>query len=420
MCTLRQRSLHLLSAIGSGLLCFVVILSPVSALSNEPIRIGVIDAFSGPAAAFGEPALMGWKMAVAEINASGGLHGRKIELVARDDEFTEEKAAVAARELILKDEVDFLGGTSSSTCALAVSEIAREHGKIFMVHIARSDRITGEKGHRYVFRACPNSLIEGKSGARYAKHKKYLKWFIVGEDYEYGRSIAQGFWEELHRLVPNAEKLGEIWVPLKTADYSSFIRDIMAREPTAIFVAFGVSGMTRFLKQAEKAGLLEKRRVFLNLMADPVLIADLGDTPLSENAFGSTSYLWSYPDTPENKDFVQKYTRFAGSNGGSSSLMPPGFAFFGGYCSARFLAEAMKKTGSSETESVIAALEGMTIATPVGPIEMRSCDHQAVTPTYWGRIQNAKGFSQPLLLAPSGAVAKDLLPACNEIGLLRK
>src|SRR5208337_3478149 len=274
---------------------------PILGFAAEPIKIGVIDALSGPAkAAFGEPGVLGWQMAAEDINSRGGLNGRLIEIIAKDSQFSDAKALAAAEELILKEGVHFLGGTSNSASALAVSNLAKGHKKIFMVHVSRSERITGEQGHRYVFSACPNTIIEGKSGARYAKYRKYLKWFIVGEDYEYGHSIARNFWE----------KLGEAWVPLGTADYSPNMQEIMAKKPSAVFVAFGASGMGRFMSQAVKAGLLDKTRLFLNLMADPALNAQLADTPLGENALGSSGYLWYYPNTPENKEFVREYYAF--------------------------------------------------------------------------------------------------------------
>ncbi|MEW6402662.1 MAG: ABC transporter substrate-binding protein [Chloroflexota bacterium] len=394
-------------------------LHPVSCLAEGSIKIGVIDTFSGPAAVFGKPALVGWKMAAEEINSSGGLNGLRIEVIARDDEFTDDKARAAAEELISKEQVDFLGGTTSSGCALAISEVARENKKIFMVHVARSDRITGEKGHRYVFRAAPNSVIDGKSGARYAKYKGYLKWFIIGEDYDYGRSIAENFWQEFVKLQPKAEKLGEAWVPLKTEDFTPSIREMMKKPTSAVYLAIGVSGMARYMKQAAEAGGLEKIRSFLVLLPDPVMVQSVADTPLGDNIFGSTSYLWYYPNTLANKEFVQKYMELEKKEG-TSNPIPPGTSVFGGYCSARFLAEAIKKAGSLDTEKVVNALEGITIQTPIGPITMRACDHQALTPTYWGRVQNTRGFILPSLMSPYDVVPADLLPRCDEIISSRK
>lgn len=406
--------------VGVCILFLVLAACPIPGLADEPIKIGVIDAMSGPAkAAFGEPAMLGWQMVAEEINSKGGINGRTIEIILRDDKFSDSKALAAAEELIRKEGIHFLGGTSNSAAALNVSSFAKDQKKIFMVHISRSERITGEKGHRYVFAACPNTVIEGKSGASYAKYRKYLKWFIIGEDYEYGHSIAENFWKELQKLQPAVEKVGEAWVPLGTTDYSQHVQEIMAKNPSGVFVAFGASGMTRFMSQAVKAGILEKTHVFLNLMADPALNAQLKDTPVGENALGSTSYLWYFPNTPENKQFVSQYNEFMKKRGVADPI-PPGSTFFSGYCSARFLTEAIKKAGTTDTEKVIDALEGMTIDTPVGAITMRSCDHQATTPVYWGRMQRGQERGLPIILSPYCVRAEDLLPKCEEIARLRQ
>lgn len=177
----------------------VLAVTPISVMAEKPIKVGMIDCFSGGAAAFTKPAMAGWKMVIDEFNAAGGFKGRKIEILTRDDKFKPDEALTHARELLLKEEVDFLAGTTNSASALAVSELARQKKKIFMVHIARSEKITGAKGHEYIFRGCPNAEIEGAAGGAYAAAQPYKKWFILGEDYEYGHSIADNFWKGLSK-----------------------------------------------------------------------------------------------------------------------------------------------------------------------------------------------------------------------------
>ena len=158
----------------------------------------------------------------------------------------------------------------------------------------------------------------------------------------YGRSIAENFWQELSRLVPSAEKVGEAWVPLKTQDYSACIKKIMATDASAVCGAFGASGMTRFVTQAEEAGVLKKTHIFMNAMADPVLVAGLSGVNLSDRVFGSATYLWFYPPTKANTEFVAKYDRYMQGQG-KTAPDPPGGSVFGGYCSARFLLEAIRR-----------------------------------------------------------------------------
>ena len=105
---------------------------------------------------------------------------------------------------------------------------------------------------------------------------------------------------------------------------------------------------------------------------------------------------------------------------GQSDPIPPGSAFFAGYCSARFLAEAIKKAGSLDSEKVVDALEGMKIDTPAGPITMRPCDHRATTPVFWGRLERGEVRNLPVILQPYSVDAEDLLPKCEAMAGSRK
>ena len=212
------------------IVCMTAVI-PSEVLAAEPIKIGVIDAYSGPPTVFTKPALLGWKMAASEFNAAGGLNGRKIEILSCDDKLSPEQGLACAQELVAKG-AQFLGGTVSSSVALAVSDFAKKNNKIFVIHVARSQRITGDKGNDRVFRACPNTYMMAKGWARYAFYKKYTRWYIIGEDYEYGHTMAEVFWEELKRLNPKVEKVGEAWPKVKAGDYTTYIKDIKEKKPS--------------------------------------------------------------------------------------------------------------------------------------------------------------------------------------------
>jgi len=390
---------------------------PTSA-AEKPIKIGIIDTYSGGAAAFCKPALTGWQMVVEEFNNKGGLNGRKIELITRDDKFKADEALSHARELILKENVDFLAGTVSSSVALAVSEFAKSKKKLLMVHISRSHRITGDKGHKYVFSGCPNAAIEGLAGGAYAATMPYKKWYIIGEDYEYGHSIEENFWKGLKKNKPDVEKVGEAWPKLQETDYASYLTALVAAKPDAVYVAFGASGLISFVKQAKLFGLFEKVPVFAYALGDslfPMALKD--DMPIG--AYAGNNYLWYFPATPANKTFVEKCTECTAKEG-KPNPYPSGIGVFGGYCSAKFLTDAILKARTTDTEKVIAALEGLTIETAVGPITMRACDHQAATPAFWGKIEKVEGFPFPVIKDPIMTPPDKVLPTCEEIAEARK
>lgn len=396
-----------------GILALFLVFMPGLAGAEKPIKIGLIDVYSGAGAAFGKPALNGWKMAVEEFNEKGGLNGRKIELLVRDDKFKPDEALSHARELVIKEQVDFLAGTTNSSSALAVSEFAKKNKKLFMVSISRSHRITGEKGHEYIFRGCPSADLECLAGGVYAASKPFKKWLIIGEDYEYGHSIAENFWKGLTSHKTDVEKVGEIWVKLGETDYTSYLTALMAKKPDAVCMAFGGSGMVPFVKQAKLFGLFDKVPVFAFGLADSVFTKALGkDMPV--NAYGGSNYLWYYPATAANKAFVEKCKKLYDDS------YPTGIGMFGGYTSAKFLTEAILKAGSVDTQKVIKALEGLTINTVIGPISMRACDHQAITSTFWGKLENLAGFPFPVIKEIVVTSAEKVMPTCKEIAELRK
>ena len=138
-----------------------------SAQAQKPIRVGYPVILSGPGALIGEPSLKGAQMFVEEINAKGGVLGRKIELVIRDTKGNADEAVRVARDLILRENVDFLFGTLTSAEGPAVSPIAKENKIVFVVPVVKTDQLTApENLHPYVFRTTTNTTIEGRTGRR--------------------------------------------------------------------------------------------------------------------------------------------------------------------------------------------------------------------------------------------------------------
>lgn len=395
-------------------LTLALILSTINpALGEKPIKLGLIDVYSGAGAAFGKPALNGWQMAINEFNANGGLHGRKMEILTRDSKFKPDEALAHARELVLKENVDFLGGTTSSSVALSISEFARKKKKIFMVSISRSHRITGEKGHKYIFRGCPSADLECLAGGYYAAKQPFKKWYIIGEDYEYGHSIAENFWKGLTKQKPEVEKAGEAWCKLRETDYTPYLTALIAKKPDAVCLAFGASGLVPFVKQAKLFGLFDKVPVFAFGLGDSVFTKVLKkDMPVG--VYGGGNYLWYYPETPANKAFVDKCKKLY------NDPYPSGIGIFGGYCCGKFLTDAILKADSVNTQKVIKALEGITIKSVIGPMKMRACDHQAMSSTFWGKMAEVPGYQFPIMKDIVETKAAKVMPSCKQILAARK
>ncbi len=382
------------------------ILWSTSAQAQRPIKVGVIDTYTGsPAAVFAEDALNGFKLALNEINQKGVL-GTKIEFTTRDDKWKVDLGLSLAKELVMRENVDLIVGTINSSLTLAISDYMKEEKVPFIVWISKSEKITGEKGHRYVFSTGENSAMGGKAGATALAKKPYIKYWIAGDDYEYGHAIAEATWRNLKTLKPTVEKIGETWWKTGEPDLVPYYTSIMSAKPDAFIVCGGGATMTNSLKACKTTGMHEKIAVFMHTATDHAVLKPLGlEAP--EGIMGTMDYHFYHPDTPANKAFVKAFQDAYGA--------PPGFPAFHGYNTAYFIAEAFKKAGAIDKEKFIDALEGMVIDSPGGKIEMRACDHQAVLPMYLGVTKKVPQYD---FLISSGIVTlagKDVMPTCEEI-----
>ena len=387
------------------LLAFALFLIPVDAQAKN-IKVGVIDCYSGPAAVFGKDALGGFKLALEEINAKGVL-GKKIEFTTRDTKFKVDLALNFAKELVLREDVDILVGTINSGAALAVSEAVAKRERVpFIAWISKSENITGKKGHRYVFSAGENTAMAGKSGGVALSTKPYVKYWIAGDDYEYGHAIADAAWRNLKENKPEVQLIGKSWWKPGEPDLSPYITSILAAKPDAVIFATGGRSMTNIMKAIKATGMTDKVAIYIHSATDHAVLNPLG-IHAPEGVMGTIDYNFYYPELSANKRFVNAFKKAYGH--------PPGFPAFQGYITAHFIAEAYKKAGSVNTEKFIDALEGLQIQSPVGRIEMRACDHQAILPMNFGvtKISPEMGFAIATdIVTLRGA---EVMPSCKEI-----
>ena len=387
------------------LLAFALFLIPVDAQAKN-IKVGVIDCYSGPAAVFGKDALGGFKLALEEINAKGVL-GKKIEFTTRDTKFKVDLALNFAKELVLREDVDILVGTINSGAALAVSEAVAKREKVpFIAWISKSENITGKKGHRYVFSAGENTAMAGKSGGVALSTKPYVKYWIAGDDYEYGHAIADAAWRNLKENKPEVQLIGKSWWKPGEPDLSPYITSILAAKPDAVIFATGGRSMTNIMKAIKATGMTDKVAIYIHSATDHAVLNPLG-IHAPEGVMGTIDYNFYYPEFSANKRFVNAFKKAYGH--------PPGFPAFQAYITAHFIAEAYKKAGSVNTEKFIDALEGVQIQSPVGRIEMRACDHQAILPMNFGvtKVSPEMGFAIATdIVTLRGA---EVMPSCQEI-----
>ena len=215
--------------LGATLLAVGIALVTGPAAAQKTIKIGYPVILSGPGALIGEPSLKGAQMFVEEINAKGGVLGRKLELVVRDTKGNADEAVRVARDLILRENVDFLVGTLTSAEGPAVSPVAKEN-KIVFVPVVKTDQlVTPANLHPYIFRTASNTTIEGRSAAEImAKWGHVKRVATMSQDYAFGQDVTRAFVTHLKKLRPDIEIVDQQWPKLGEADYTPFINAQMA------------------------------------------------------------------------------------------------------------------------------------------------------------------------------------------------
>ncbi len=391
------------------LLTFLLVLYSVNVYAQRTIKVGILDTYSGPPAVYGNDALNGFKLALNDINKKGVL-GTKIEFTTRDDKFKVDIGLSMAKELVMMEKVDLLVGTINSAVSLAVSDYVKGEKVPFIVWISKTEKITGEKGHRYVFSTAENTYMAGKAGGLALSKKPYIKYWIAGDDYEYGHAIADAAWRNLKALKPNVELIGQSWWKVGEPDLIPYIPAITSAKPDAVIFATGGASMTNALKAIKSTGMSEKIPIWIHTATDHAVLKPLGkEAP--EGVMGTMDYHFYYPDTPANKAFVKA---FQDAYGG-----PPGFPAFHAYVTANLIAKSFAKAVAIDKEKFINAMEGMKVDSPVGPVEMRACDHQAVLPLFLGVTKKVLQYDFVISTDIITLFGKDIMPSCEEIKKVR-
>ena len=381
------------------------------AQAAEVIKVGIIDTYTGPATTYTQDVLDGFKLAINQVNAKGGISGKKIEFVVRDDKFKPDIALAMAKELVMREKVNIIMGSTNSGAALAVSDFARKEKIPFIVTDAKSEKIVGEKGHRYVFNANENTAMIGRATAIALSKKPYVKYWIAGEDYEFGHACADAIWAHLKALKPNVQLLGQSWRKVGETDLAPYLSQILQAKPDCLISASGGGGVTNFLKAVKAMGLEKQMPIYQHYATDTIALSPLGlEAP--EGIMGSSSYHFYFPNTAENKAFTQDFRTHYKRYPGSTALY--------GYIAGVFIAKAYQKAHSTNTEKFIDALEGLTIDSPIGKLEMRACDHQVTLPMYYGVTKKVPGYDFLIGTSIVTIPGKDYLPTCDEMMKLRK
>ena len=362
-----------------------------SAALAQDIKIGVLYPTSGGGAIYGGPAMVGHNLAVDEINAAGGINGRMLVTVARDSKLNPAAAASAAKEMVTKDGVDVLMGGLSSAVGLAISEVAKQEGVVYLATIPKTIQMTTSKLHPHVFRTSSNTDFEGDAMAQLIKKIGGKKVCDIQLDYAYGHDLSDGLKAALKRHAPDVEIVLNLRPKLRATDYNVFITQIMGAGCDVVTSGLWGSHFVDFAQQASPFGLFNNIKAYISggEVASHEIAGKMGED-YPPNVISNTYELWYHAVSPNHKVFQEK---IAEKSGTKETAMWPVLSYTG----VRFYAEAVMKSGGTKSEGIIKALEGMTIDTPVGPRTINAADHQANTGQFWGPMVNKDGFSYKVM-----------------------
>jgi branched-chain amino acid transport system substrate-binding protein len=360
-------------------------LMPAAAAAQGTIKIGFPMPLSGPASVYGVPITKGAEMAVQEINAGGGVLGRKLELLTRDSKASADEAVRLARELIIKNSVDFLSGTLTSAEAPAVSTIAKENKIVFVAPTAKTIQLTAPANlHPYIFRLASNTDIDGRTGASIiAAWKDVKRVATIAPDYAYGRDAVAAAVEFLKKARPDIEIVDQQWPKLGQADFTPFITAQMSKKPDAVFCSVFGGDFVTLVKQAAPLGYF---KMINNRMADggEVGTTDAAQALGKDYPYGIWSDAYDPVVWPENEPAAHK-TYIEHLKAFTKQEYASGWAIMG-YSSILALKAAIEKAGSTKSDAVAKALLGLSFDTPIGKLTFNEKTHETAMGEYWGQM----------------------------------
>ena len=372
------------------------------------IKIGEVNSYKAQPA-FLEPYKKGMELAVEEINAAGGVGGRKLELITRDDNANPGDAVRVAEELLSREKIDVLTGTFLSHIGLALTDFAKQKKVFFLAGEPLTDKIVWANGNAYTYRLRPSTYMQVAMLVPEAVKLKKKRWAIVYPNYEYGQSAIASFKQLLKAAQPDVEFVAEQAPPLGRVEAGPVVQALLDSKPDAIFnVLFGAD-LSRFVREGNTRELFKGREVVSLLTGEPEYLDPLKDeTP---NGWIVTGYPWNGINTPEHRTFLAAYQKRFNDYPRLGSVV--------GYAMIRSVAAGVAKAGGTETDKLVAAFRGLQVDTPFGRITYRAEDNQSTLGAFVGRTKNEGGkgvmvdyrYLDGANYLPSAAEVRKLRPA---------
>ena len=380
-------------------------LAALPAWAQGVIKIGEINSYKAQPA-FLEPYKKGMELAVEQVNAAGGIAGKKLQLIVRDDNATPGDAVRAAEELYTREKIDVLTGSFLSHVGLALTDYAKQKKRFFLASEPLTDKIVWADGNHYTYRLRGSTYMQTAMLVEEALKLKKKRWAIVYPNYEYGQSAVATFKTLMKAKQPDIEFVVEQAPALGKIDAGSVVQALADAKPDAIFNVLFATDLGKFVREGNTRGLFKGREVVGLLTAEPEYL-----DPLKKEApigWTVTGYPWYSINTPEHTAFLKAYqARFKDY---------PRLGTIVGYNAIQSIAAGLRKTkGDPDTEKLIAAFKGLEVATPFGPITYRAQDNQSTMGAYVGKTAYDEKLGRGVLVDYRYADGKNYQPTDEEV-----
>ena len=389
--------------------------APALALAAAPvwaqgvIKIGEINSYKAQPA-FLEPYKKGMELAVEQVNAAGGVGGKKLQLIVRDDNATPGDAVRAAEELYTREKIDVLTGSFLSHVGLALTDYAKQKKRFFLASEPLTDKIVWADGNHYTYRLRGSTYMQTAMLVEEALKLKKKRWAIVYPNYEYGQSAIATFKTLMKAKQPDIEFVAEQAPALGKIDAGSVVQALADSKPDAIFNVLFATDLGKFVREGNTRGLFKGREVVGLLTAEPEYLDPLKkEAPLGWTV---TGYPWYSIKTPEHAAFLKAYQ--------AKYKDYPRLGTIVGYNAIQSIAAGLRKTGGdADTEKLIAAFKGLEVSTPFGPITYRAQDNQSTMGAYIGKTAYDEKLKRGVLVSYRYADGKNYQPSDEEVKKLR-
>jgi len=383
-----------------------LLINAPAVFAGGTIKLGEINTYS-KLTSFTFPYRNGWELALDEVNKSGGVNGKQLEVISRDDAGKPGNAVRIAEEMIRKDNVALLMGSFFSNVGLALTDFAKRNKVFYLAAEPLADAVVWAKGNRYTFRLRPSTYMQAAMLAEQAAKNPAKRWATIAPNYAYGKDAVKAFEEVLKAKRPDVEFIAEQWPALFKINAGAEIQALTRANPEAVYnVTFG-GDLAKFVREGKLRGFFKGKYIVSLLTGEPEYMDPLkGEAP---EGWLVTGYPWYAIHTKAHTMFLKAYQAKYNDYPRTGSVV--------GYNMLMAVANMLKKAGSTDTEKMVDAMEGMTFEGAFGPVTFRKIDHQSTMGAYVGytAVKNGKG----VMVNWKYLDGKDYLPSDAEVMKLR-